>query len=316
VGFPVPEGGAQRLTDALVSRLRAAGGEVICDAPVERVLLDDGRAAGVRLEGGSLVGARRAVVADVVAPALFHRLVGNDQLPATFVRDLRRFDYGLGSVKVDWALDGLVPWDDPAVAGAGTVHLCPSFDDLSRYAYELATRQVPRSPFLVVGQMTTADPTRSAPGTESAWAYTHVPRRIASDPLGAIAGRWDASDTEAMVERVESTIERFAPGFRSRVIARHVFTPVTFADANPNLVDGAINSGTAQLHQQLVFRPVVGFGRPETPVRDLYLASASAHPGGGVHGACGANAARAALARQRFGRLFWPVLGGHRRSST
>jgi phytoene dehydrogenase-like protein len=94
-----------------------------------------------------------------------------------------------------------------------------------------------------------------------------------------------------------------------------VFTPATFENANPNLVGGSINGGTAQLHQQLVFRPVPGLGRPETPVRDLYLASASAHPGGGVHGACGANAARAALAHARFGRVLWPALGWRRRSS-
>jgi phytoene dehydrogenase-like protein len=313
LGFPVPEGGAQRLTDALVGRLRDRGGEVVCDAPVERILLDGDRAVGVRLEAGPVVRARRAVVADVVAPLLFHRLVGDDLLPARFVSDLQRFDYGTGSVKVDWALDGPVPWTDPDVARAGTVHLCPSFDDLSRYAYELSTAQVPHDPFIVFGQMSTADPTRSPPGTEVAWGYTHVPRHIRSDARGAIRGTWDQVDTDAMVERMETTVERWAPGFRSRIVARHVFTPATFPDANANLVGGSINGGTAQLHQQLVFRPVTGFGRPETPVRNLYLASASAHPGGGVHGACGANAARAALAHDRYGRVLWPVLGSLRR---
>jgi phytoene dehydrogenase-like protein len=313
LGFPVPEGGAQHLTDALVARLRHRGGEVVCDAAVERILLDGGRAVGVRLEAGSVVRARRAVVADVVAPLLFHRLVGDDALPARFVSDLQRFDYGTGSVKVDWALDGPVPWSDPDVSRAGTVHLCPSFDDLSRYAYELSTAQVPHDPFIVFGQMSTADPTRSPPGTEAAWGYTHVPRAIRSDPRGVIRGAWDQADTDAMVERMETAVERWAPGFRSRIVARHVFTPATFPHANANLVGGSINGGTAQLHQQLVFRPVTGFGRPETPVRNLYLASASAHPGGGVHGACGANAARAALAHDRYGRVLWPVLGSLRR---
>ncbi|MEA2450216.1 MAG: hypothetical protein QOG63_2148, partial [Thermoleophilaceae bacterium] len=140
------------------------------------------------------------------------------------------------------------------------------------------------------------DPTRQPDGRETAWAYTHVPQKIRGDAGDdGITGSWDERETGAMAARMEAQIEALAPGFRSLVRARHVFTPRSFGDEDENLVNGALNGGTAQIHQQLVFRPTSGLGRPETPIRALYLASASAHPGGGVHGACGANAARAAI---------------------
>ncbi|MFD7513039.1 phytoene desaturase family protein, partial [Streptomyces sp. NPDC059853] len=129
-----------------------------------------------------------------------------------------------------------------------------------------------------------------------AWAYTHVPHRVRGDAAGqGLTGRWDEREREAMADRVEEQVERYAPGFRALIAARRVLCPPVLEAADANLHGGAVNGGTTSLHQQLVFRPVPGTGRPETPVRGLYLASASAHPGGGVHGACGANAARAAL---------------------
>ena len=204
-------------------------------------------------------------------------------------------------MKVDWALSGPIPWRDPSVASAGTVHLADSIDELTMTAAQLATAHVPRHPFVLVGQMTTADPTRSPPGTESAWAYAHVPVTVKGDAGDdRIEGRWDERETCAFARRMEARIEAHAPGFAERVIARHVFTPISFEQADANLVRGDIGGGTAQLHQQLVLRPSPGLARPETPIRGLYLASASAHPGGGVHGACGANAARAALAHHRL----------------
>jgi len=130
-----------------------------------------------------------------------------------------------------------------------------------------------------------------------AWAYTHVPQRVRRDAGGeGLTGAWDERESDAFADRIEAQVERFAPGFRDRIRARHVFDPPKLQGADANLVGGALNGGTAQIHQQLVFRPASGLGRPETPIGGLYLASASAHPGGGVHGACGANAARAALA--------------------
>lgn len=156
--------------------------------------------------------------------------------------------------------------------------------------------QVPDRPFVLFGQMTTADASRSPAGTKSAWAYTHLPQHITSDAgPDRITGRWDTREQEAMADRIEAQVERFAPGFRQLIAARRVLAPTTLQAMNENLHNGAINNGTTALHQQAIFRPTPGTGRPETPARNLYIASAAAHPGGGVHGAPGANAARAAL---------------------
>ncbi len=294
VGFPVPEGGAERLVDALVARLEARGGEVRCATPVTAVIVRDGRARGVRTAEGDEVRARRAVLAAVPAPILYERLVAGEHLPPRLHTDLKNFEWDNATIKVDWALSGPVPWTDSNVAGSGTVHLGGDMDGLTRYAADLATRTVPSSPFLLFGQMAAADPSRCPAGTEVAWAYTHIP--------------WQAglsADVVAeQVDRMEAAIEQAAPGFRRRVIGRHVASPQDLERGDPSLVGGAINGGTAALHQQLIFRPVPGLGRPETPVRGLYLASSSAHPGGGVHGGPGANAAAVALRRSRLqGRL-------------
>ncbi|KAF0647224.1 MULTISPECIES: phytoene desaturase family protein [Streptomyces] len=298
VGFPVPVGGVGALTDALARRLADRGGTVRCGRRVTEVTVRDGRARGVRTADGEYVAARRAVLADVTAPALYGGLVAWEHLPGRLRDDMRRFQWDVGTVKVDWALDRPVPWAADGPARAGTVHLADGVDELTRFAAQLARRLVPDRPFLVLGQMTTADPTRSPAGTESAWAYTHVPRTVAGDagPDG-VTGAWTRADRERMADRVEAVVETYAPGFRSTVRARRVLAPPTLEAMDANLRGGAVNGGTTALHQQLLFRPVPGAGRPETPVRGLYLASASAHPGGGVHGAPGANAARAALIR-------------------
>ncbi|MFF8731563.1 phytoene desaturase family protein [Streptomyces sp. NPDC015171] len=295
-GFPVPVGGAGALTAALVSRLRHRGGVVRCGERAVSVVVRGGRAVGVRTAGGEAVSARRAVLADTSAPALYRELVGEEHLPSRLLRDLERFQWDFATFKVDWALTGPVPWTAPQAAGAGTVHVADGVDSLTRFAAQIAMGQVPDEPFALLGQMTTADPSRSPVGTESAWAYTHVPQRVTSDAgPDRITGSWDAREQEAMADRVEAQVERFAPGFRTRILARRILAPLTLQAMNENLRNGAINNGTTALHQQAVFRPVPGTGRPETPVKGLYLASAAAHPGGGVHGAPGANAARAAL---------------------
>ncbi|OKK17710.1 FAD-dependent oxidoreductase [Streptomyces sp. CB00455] len=295
-GFPVPVGGSSALTAALVSRLQRRGGVLRCGERVARVVVRGGTAVGVRTAGGESVTARRAVLADVSAPALYRDLVGEEHLPARLVRDLERFQWDFATFKVDWALTGPVPWTAPQAATAGTVHVADGVDGLSRFASQLNMGQVPDEPFALFGQMTTADPSRSPAGTESAWAYTHLPQRIVSDAgPDHITGRWDAREQEAMADRIEKQVERFAPGFRALIRGRRILSPTTLQAMNANLHNGAINNGTTALHQQAVFRPVPGTGRPETPVRGLYLASAAAHPGGGVHGAPGANAARAAL---------------------
>jgi phytoene dehydrogenase-like protein len=284
-GYPVPEGGAGALTGALVRRLEHAGGRVECGAAVERVVVRGGRAVAVRTGDGTEVDATRAVIADVGAPALYQRLLAPEDVPHGVLADLRHFQYDHATVKVDWALDGPVPWKVEHAGRAGTLHLADGIDHLGSVANELASSRVPERPFLVFGQMNAADPTRSPEGTATAWAYAHVPQGA-----GGLAG---------FVERMEAMVEEAAPGFGASVVGRHAFLPDDFERANANLVGGAINGGTGQLHQQLVFRPTPGLGRPSTPVAGLFLASASAHPGGGVHGACGANAARAALRATR-----------------
>jgi phytoene dehydrogenase-like protein len=302
-GFPVPVGGAQALTQALVRRLEARGGVLRCGARVTEIVVRDGRAVAVRTADGSATPVRRAVLADVPAPALYGGLVGEEHLPPRLLADLRRFQWDLSTVKIDWALSGPIPWSAPQARGAGTVHVAESLDALTHHGAQLATGHVPAEPFTVLGQMTTADPTRSPAGTESAWAYTHVPQRVRGDAGDdGLSGRWDAREKDALAARVEAGIERLAPGFRDRVLARRVLAPPDLEHLNAALVGGSVNQGSSALHQQLVFRPTPGTGRPGTPVRGLYLASATAHPGGGVHGAPGANAARAALRAARWRR--------------
>jgi len=176
-------------------------------------------------------------------------------------------------------------------------------DRITAYAADLAQDKIPARPFVLIGQMNKADPTRSPTGTETVWAYTHVPLQPRDDAGGDLRGTWDTDDIEGFAARIEAEIEAHAPGFGARVTARHVLAPPALEALNANLVGGALGGGTTAIAQQLVFRPVPGLGRSETPVRGLFLASASAHPGGGVHGACGANAARAAIASFRLRRL-------------
>jgi phytoene dehydrogenase-like protein len=303
VGFPVPTGGAGMLTQALAERLAALGGTIRIGERVDRVLVEHGRAEGVRTAGGEVFRARHAVVADVVAPHLYGGLVRPEDLPARTMTAIRRFDLDPSTVKVDWALDGPVPWQEAPEDAPGTVHVADSPEEVVEALGQVAARAVPGRPFLVAGQMTTTDPTRSPAGTESMWAYTHVPQHATRDAgaegASAVRGVWDEADCQRFADRMQQRIERLAPGFESRILARRVLGPRELEARDANLVGGAVNGGTSQLHQQLVLRPLPGLGRAETPVAGLFLASASAHPGGGVHGAPGDNAARAALARRR-----------------
>jgi phytoene dehydrogenase-like protein len=293
VGFPVPRGGAGRFADALRARAESLGTEVRTGAAVTDVLVEARRAVGVRLADGTVVTAR-AILADVPAPALYEDLLADVPLPQRLRDDIAAFHWDHATLKANWALRAPVPWLGEGSRDAGTVHLGVDLDGFVDFAADLSVGRLPQRPFVLFGQMAVADPSRAPQGAESAWAYTHLPRRFASD----------APAVQHHLDRVEEAIERVAPGFRDLVVARHVQSPAELQAGNPSLVGGAINAGTSAIHQELVFRPTPGLGRPETPIDGLFLASASAHPGGGVHGACGWNAARAALtANGRLGAV-------------
>jgi phytoene dehydrogenase-like protein len=295
VGFPFPEGGSGSLSAAMVRRARSRDVQIVTGARVEGVVVRRRAAVGVLLADGTEVPARRAVLAAVDAPSLYLSLLPRDEVPPSVLRDIGRFDRDWGTVKIDWTLDAPIPWTHAEAPRAPVVHVADSLDALSAFATDLYRGRVPERPFLVLGQYSMGDATRAPAGKETAWGYTHVP------PGAAV-------DRDVIAERMEAEVERLAPGFAALVRGRRVWAPDDLEAANPSLVGGALNGGTAQLHQQLVFRPVPGLGRPETPVARLYLASSSAHPGGGVHGGSGAIAARAALTAWRARRV--AVAGG------
>jgi phytoene dehydrogenase-like protein len=294
-GFPFPRGGAGKLTDALVARFEAGGGRLLCGQRVDTIEVASGRATGVRLEDGRSVFARRAVLADVSAISLYEKMLPPGLIPERLREDMEHFQLDNGTFKVNWALKGPVPWIGEESRRAATVHLAGGIDELSGTTAELVSRLIPSKPFLIFGQYSMADQTRAPEGCESAWAYTHVPQDPAGDAGGRLTGAWNESEARVFADRMEARIEQAAPGFRELIRSRQIQTPLDLEAADSNLVGGALNGGTAQIHQQLVFRPTPGMAGPSTPVSRLYLASASAHPGGGVHGGPGANAAKAAL---------------------
>jgi len=280
-GWPTPVGGAGALTGALVARLQSVGGRVRCSAPVESVLTAGRRAVGVRLVGGEEVEAR-VVVADTGAEQLYTGLIGEERLSAKVQRRVGRFGRTPGTVKVDWTLDGPVPWLAADARRAATIHIGDSIEVIADAAHALSQGRVPEQPFLLFGQYSPVDPGRMPAGKEVCWAYAHVPRDVPVD-----SGRF--------ADRMELQVERLAPGFRDLIRGRHVVGPPELEGADANLVGGMIGGGTIALHQMLVFRPVPQLSPARTPLTGLFLGSDATHPGGGVHGACGANAARSAL---------------------
>lgn len=288
VGWPSPEGGAGRLAHALAGKLRSLGGEVRTGAPVTAVHAAGGRVTGVALADGSRVAADVAIL-DTTPHALV-RLAG-DALPPAYVRKLVRWRYGTPTVKVDWALDGPIPWAAEAARAAGTVHVGGDAAAIRGAMLEVAAGRLPERPFLLAGQQSVADPTRAPAGRHTAWAYTHVPR---------------GADVDAAVAAIEAQMERFAPGFRERVLARHVLGPGDLEARDANLVGGDVGGGSYGL-DQLVFRPVPSLSPYRTPVRGLYLGSASTFPGGAVHGVPGHAAAHAALADDRLRAVTAPL---------
>jgi phytoene dehydrogenase-like protein len=288
-GFRVPVGGARSITTALMRRLEEAGGALRLSARVERIIVRQRRAVGVRLEGGEEVPVRRAVLADVGAPALFLKLLQGKEVTWWLRRRMKHFRYGWGTFKVDWALSGPVPWTVPEARESAVVHSGDSIDDLIRFTRQARAGLLPDNPYLVIGQQSLADPTRAPGGCHTLWAYSRVP--------SAPEGGWQKF-REKFADRMEKRIEGLAPGFRRLIRGRAIHSPADLVAMDENLVGGDLGGGSACFTQQLFFRPVFPYFRYRTPVRGVYLASASAHPGAGVHGACGYNAALQAIRDQ------------------
>lgn len=294
VGYPVPTGGAGELPAALTRRATSLGVQMLEGTPVRQVLVNaSGRAVGVGLVDGRVIRARRAVIGAIDAVVLLRDLVPAPAVPARLLDDLRHFERDAPTVKVNWTLPATPRWTSHPTAHAGTIHVGADVAMGIRWSADLERAVLPRRPFMLVGQMTTADASRSTDGSESFWAYTHLPRGSTVERLG-VAGLDRMVQTTA--DRMAEVLDEHAPGFADDALDTFVQGPDDLFRADPNLVDGGVNGGTAQLHQQLFFRPVPGLGRPGTVVPGLYLGGASAHPGGGVHGACGWNAAVACLA--------------------
>ncbi len=260
-GWPVVAGGSARLTDAMIAELTELGGRVETGRWVHRV--EELPPAG-------------AVLLDVTPRQLARLAAG--RLPAGYLRALRRFRYGPGVCKVDWALAGPVPWAAAACRETVTLHLGGTLAEVAASEAEVAAGRHPDRPYCLVAQPGVADPGRAPAGGHVLWGYCHVP----------------SGSTVDMSARIEAQIERFAPGFRDLVLARSVRTAADLAAYDPNYVGGDINSGAGTLTQTLL-RPVPRWNPYRTPARGLYLCSASTPPGGGVHGMCGYWAARTAL---------------------
>ncbi len=263
VGWPVVRGGSQKIADAMAAYLGALGGAIVTGRHVRS--LDDLPAARAILFG--------------VTPRQLLPIVGA-RLPAGYRRQLERFRYGPGVYKVDWALDSPIPWTARECGRAGTVHVGGTLAEITAAEIAVANGKLPERPFVLLAQPSVFDPARAPVGKHTVWAYCHVPNGSTFD----------------MTERIEAQIERFAPGFRDRVIARRAMGPAEVERHNANYVGGDINGGL-QDWRQLFTRPALRLVPYATPNRQLYICSSSTPPGGGVHGMCGAFAARAALRR-------------------
>ena len=265
VGWPIPRGGSQQISNALAAYLRELGGKIEVNCPIEN--LND-------------LPKSRAVLLDVSVWE-FLRIAGQ-QLPSHYRRQLESFRHSAGVFKIDYALRCPIPWKADVCRRAGTIHLGGTMDEIATAERDVSLGKIPERPFVLVAQQSLFDETRAPAGKHTLWAYCHVPFGCKID----------------MSDRIESQIERFAPGFRDCILARHKMGPTDLERSNPNLTGGDINGGAANL-SQLIARPILSPTPYRTPLPSVYLCSASTPPGGGVHGMCGYHAARAAL-RARF----------------
>lgn len=260
-GWPFAGGGSQRISAALASYLRSLGGEI----ETER-----------RVDSLAELGETRVVLLDVTARGLL--ALAGERLPSRYRRGLERYRYGPGVFKLDWALDGPIPWRAEECGRAATVHLGATLEEIAASEAAPWRGEVAGRPYVLLAQQSLFDQARAPAGRHTAWAYCHVPN----------------GSTVDMTERIERQVERFAPGFRDRILARSTLAPADLERHNANCVGGDINAGAATLGQ-LFTRPVARLSPYTTPLPGVFLCSASTPPGGGVHGMCGYHAAQAAL---------------------
>ncbi len=284
-GWPFPEGGQQRIADALMAIASREGVTVRCNAHVERLLVSSGRTTGVVLRDGEELAARDVVTTISARPLA--ALLPEGALPGRLFRRLRIWRYSTAAFKLDYALSRSVPWSASEAREAAVVHVGGELREFSAAAEAGQRGDVPERPALVVGQHTLLDPTRAPDGKHTLYCYAHVP------------ARYDRSDEE-VASLIEAQLERFAPGFAGTILARAIRNPAQTESDNPSLVDGDLGGGTYELDQQLLFRPAPELCRHRTPLKGLYVTGASVHPGGSVHGMGGRSAARALLADRRL----------------
>lgn len=260
-GWPIIKGGSQNLAKALQIYFLSIGGKIITDFPVNNI---------------SGVPKSRTVFFDLT-PKQIIEIMG-DKLPSAYKKSLQRYRYGSGVFKVDWAIEGNIPFINPVLQSAGVIHLGGTFDEIAAGENEVWNGRHPDKPFVLLSQQSVFDPSRSPKGKNTIWGYCHVPN----------------GSKVNMTEKIEKQIERFAPGFRERILSKHVMSTEDIHNYNPNYIGGDINGGIQDIWQ-LFTRPVISFSPYSMPVKGYYICSSSTPPGGGVHGMCGYHAARIAL---------------------
>jgi phytoene dehydrogenase-like protein len=280
-GWPFPAGGQQRLADALLALAVREGVTVRCDAHVERVIVRGGRTAGVVLVGGEELTARNVVTTISARPLA--AMLPDEAFPERVLRRLRIWRYSTAAFKIDYALRAPVPWSAGAARTAAVVHVGGELHDLAAAAESAQRGEMPERPALVIGQHTLYDSSRAPAGQHTLYCYAHVP-----------AG-YTCTDQD-VAGLIEGQLERFAPGFSDLVIARAIRNPRQTESDNPSLVGADLGGGSYELDQQLIFRPAPELCRHRTPLKGLYVAGASVHPGGAVQAMGGRSAARALLA--------------------
>jgi phytoene dehydrogenase-like protein len=288
-GMALGRGGAATVIDALVSYLKALGGELQLGRAVERIEVVNGRATGVRIAGGDVLAAKRAVIANVHPRLVFGRLLAQDQARAAFDARIARFRSGPGTMMIHLALSDLPDW----AAGAelkrfAYVHLAPSLEAMATTYTQAMSGLLPHEPVLVVGQPTAIDPSRAPDGRHVLWVQVRaLPATIRGDAARTIAAtHWDEVK-EPYADRAIELIERYAPGLSATILGRAVFSPLDLERENPNLIGGDSISGSHHVDQNFLMRPVFGWSRYKTPVANLYLCGASTWPGAGVNAGSG-----------------------------